>query len=407
MKFFRVLLFILFIGYQAASAREIMFGDSVTVSLITCGPGKALYSKFGHTAIRIRDTKGLDLVYNYGIFDFRTEHFYLKFIKGYTDYLLGIYPTMAFLPEYRERNSSVLEQVLNLNRNEKKRLIDLLNVNYEPQNRMYRYNFVYDNCATRPKDKIQEALDGLIVSDFEPEEETYRQMIDKYLVGAPWAEFGINLIFGSEADQNVNGSGLYFLPENLKDYFQKADIISFGENKTNRKLIDEVHVLVDPVSEPEKHASWITNPFTVTLLWLLLGLAMTFMKTKRSVTSKLFDSVLFFVTGLAGVIISFFMIFSVHPLVGSNWNLLWLNPLNIIVAFLIWFHKPDKLLLFYHALNILLILIYVLVVAFFMHSIVFAGVPVMLLLLIRSYRRIKRLLSRLAPVTPEGIKWRN
>ena len=157
MRLYISLIVFLFMGVYGIKSQPIIFGDSTIVSLITCEPGDALYAKFGHTAIRIRDTKGLDLVYNYGIFDFRTENFYWKFMRGHTDYLLGVYPTEHFLQDYRERNSTVWEQELNMTGVEKRRLIELLNINYLPDNRMYRYNFVYDNCATRPYDILNKA----------------------------------------------------------------------------------------------------------------------------------------------------------------------------------------------------------------------------------------------------------
>ena len=96
------------------SAQQISISDSAIVSLITCSPGEEIYAKFGHTAIRIIDKKNnFDVVYNYGIFSFDTDNFYYKFIKGETDYQLGIYDTRNFLPEYAQRNSMVVEQILN------------------------------------------------------------------------------------------------------------------------------------------------------------------------------------------------------------------------------------------------------------------------------------------------------
>src|ERR1035437_603065 len=122
-----------------------------------------MYEKFGNTSIRIIDKKNnFDVVYNYGIFSFDTDNFYYKFIKGETDYQLGIYDTRNFLPEYAQRNSMVVEQILNLTPAEKKDLFALLMKNYEPENRTYRYNFVFDNCATRPRDKVLASLHGYV-----------------------------------------------------------------------------------------------------------------------------------------------------------------------------------------------------------------------------------------------------
>ena len=67
---------------------------SLQVSLITCGPGEELYSKFGHSALRIRDvSQGFDVIYNYGLFDFNAPNFYLNFVKGKLRYFLGKHDT--------------------------------------------------------------------------------------------------------------------------------------------------------------------------------------------------------------------------------------------------------------------------------------------------------------------------
>ena len=128
-----------------SGAQNLSFSDSASISIITCSPGQEVYAKFGHSGIRVSDpVNNKDLIFNYGIFSFDTENFYYKFIKGETDYFLGVHPTDFFLPEYKNRNSMVWEQVLNLTVTEKRRIINALLENYKPENRMYRYNFVFD-----------------------------------------------------------------------------------------------------------------------------------------------------------------------------------------------------------------------------------------------------------------------
>ena len=124
--------------------------DSIRFSLLTCAPGSEIYAHFGHTAIRYENyTRKVDLVFNYGMFNFREPHFVWRFVKGETDYQLGITPYIYFKAEYAMRGSSVYQQVLNLTQAEKEKLLDLLETNYRPANRVYRYNYFYDNCTTR------------------------------------------------------------------------------------------------------------------------------------------------------------------------------------------------------------------------------------------------------------------
>ena len=110
--------------------------DSIQLSLVTCAPGNEIYALFGHTAIRYQNfTQGVDLVFNYGMFSFSTPHFVYRFVKGETDYQLGISPYSYFEAEYAMRGSSVWQQTLNLTYDEKVRLLGLLEENYRPENR--------------------------------------------------------------------------------------------------------------------------------------------------------------------------------------------------------------------------------------------------------------------------------
>ena len=146
--------------HTAARASET---DSIRVSLMTCSPGSEIYALFGHTAIRVEiPSQDIDWVYNYGMFSFNTPHFVLRFVTGETDYQLGIIPYPYFEEEYRERGSYVVEQELNLRPEEKVRLVGILQRNYLPENRTYRYNYFYDNCTTRARDRIEESIAGRV-----------------------------------------------------------------------------------------------------------------------------------------------------------------------------------------------------------------------------------------------------
>ena len=133
--------------------------DSIRVSLVTCSPGTEVYEVYGHTALRIEiPSQGVDVAVNYGLFVFDAPNFVWKFIKGDTDYLVGMVNYPIFEREYTERGSSVTLQKLNLSEKEKVNLVDLLNKNLRPENRVYRYNFLYNNCSTKARDKVEEAL---------------------------------------------------------------------------------------------------------------------------------------------------------------------------------------------------------------------------------------------------------
>ncbi|NLD64589.1 MAG: DUF4105 domain-containing protein, partial [Bacteroidales bacterium] len=194
--------------------------DSAEVYMITCAPGDASYSIYGHTALRItvRGT-GFDMAYNWGIFDFETPNFVYRFAKGKLDYLLGAYPYERFLEEYIAEGRSVWSQKLNLTTAEKERLFDLINENLKPENRKYRYDFFFDNCATRVRDIVFEAVSDSLILPVREEEKSFRQLIDPYQKVLPWLDFGADMLLGLQSDKKATLSDEMFLPIFLRDNF--------------------------------------------------------------------------------------------------------------------------------------------------------------------------------------------
>lgn len=378
------LFFIICLSISTTGAQTTSISDSATISLITCSPGPEVYSKFGHTAIRIKDPSNrIDVVFNYGIFSFETANFYYKFIKGETDYQLGVYDTNFFLPEYAARNSMVWEQVLNLTIAEKRKLINNLLDNYKPENRIYRYNFVFDNCSTRPRDKILSSINGYV--QFKPAKElnTFRQWIGVYVGTNTWLKLGIDVIFGMDADKQATQNESMFLPEQLMANFQDAEIYTF--NNQHRKLIEQdTKILVNKKDEKEEIESFLDNPMIISSVLLLFGILITLWDIKRKLHFKLFDTVLLILTGFGGVIAFFLTVFSTHPLVRLNLNLLWLNPLNLVVAVLLWIRSLRKVLFLYEILNIVLLVAALVAFALSIQSFNIATFPIIVLLLLRS-----------------------
>ena len=163
-RFFLYTILSFFLLLPSAGQAPANSNDSIRLSLLTCAPGEEIYSLFGHTAIRYENpSQGIDAVFNYGLFSFNTPNFIFRFSLGETDYQLGVTDYEHFAAEYAFYGRSVWQQTLNLTDEEKTKLIQLLQENYRPENRVYRYNFFYDNCATRPRDKIEESIAGKVV----------------------------------------------------------------------------------------------------------------------------------------------------------------------------------------------------------------------------------------------------
>lgn len=378
-----ILFFCISLFFIHLKAQQLSVGDSAVISLITCSPGEEVYSKFGHTAIRINDAEsGTDIVFNYGIFSFETKYFYYKFIKGETDYQLGVYDTKYFLPEYALRNSMVWEQILNLTPSEKRDLIDLLLLNYEPQNRTYRYNFVFDNCSTRPRDMVLAALHGYVVFHDNSDAKTFRQWVGVYVGTDTWLKFGIDLVFGFDADRFATVSESAFLPEILMSELQTAQIKT--PNGQNRKLVTERNILVEKKDVVEEKTLWLFKPISFSVLLLIIGTVITLLDRQKRHHHIPFDSALLLFTGIGGLIVTYLMFFSVHPLVKFNLNILWLNPLNIFVAILVWIRPLRIGLFFYQIVNIVFLVVALFAFALSAQDFNIASFPIIVLLLMRS-----------------------
>ncbi|HNE28922.1 MAG TPA: DUF4105 domain-containing protein, partial [Saprospiraceae bacterium] len=178
--------------------------DSSFISLITAAPGEELYSTFGHSALRVKDpARNFDRCYNYGTFDFDQPNFYLNFCRGKLLYYLNVERRRDFEYEYLMDRRTLREQTLDLDASQKQQLFDLLQENALPQNREYKYDFFYDNCATRIRDIVEKALLYQVFFDSTTTKKgtTMRQLLKPYLLDKPWTRFGIDLILGQAADR--------------------------------------------------------------------------------------------------------------------------------------------------------------------------------------------------------------
>lgn len=319
-------IFCLFMG--VAFSVQSQSTDSIRFSLLTCAPGTEIYSLFGHTAIRYENyTRRIDVVFNYGMFSFNTPNFIFRFVAGETDYQLGITPYSYFEAEYAMRGSSVYQQVLNLTQSEKERLLTILENNYLPENRIYRYNYFYDNCTTRARDKIEECIEGKVVYPDSLSGKSYRSIVHEFTAGSPWDEFGIDLCLGAEADKEINKRQQMFSPFYMKYYASNAYIVDAGG--TRRPLILDETKIVD-VEPEEVQPGFILSPLMCGALFLALCVVMAWGQWKTQRIWWGWDIVLYGLQGLAGCIIAFLFFFSVHPTVGSNWLLILFNPIPLL-----------------------------------------------------------------------------
>lgn len=316
--------------------------DSVDISLLTCGPGQEVWSYYGHTALRIEDhAHGSDLAVNWGMFSFNQDFFILRFVFGLTDYQIGIFPMDRFVEEYSHEGRWVKQQRLALTREEKWKMLRAIDENNQEANRTYRYNFFFDNCTTRARNMIVSHL-GAHATDFQNTDakSTYRQEIHRWNEHYRWARFGNDLLLGYKADCPINKEEWEFLPENLckdfdtegrKDTASQAQQTGIRFQKARYiKLVDSTFYVIPPQAE-------VTETEPVTPRMVLAGFALCILalcgwETRGKKNFWWLDTTLFILTGLPGLVL-LAMVFSQHPTVQVNFQILILNPLNLLFAY--------------------------------------------------------------------------
>lgn len=364
-------------------AKETHLSEHAQISLITCAPGEEAYEIFGHTGIRILDRENnIDLVYNYGLFDFEQENFLLRFATGKPDYQVGTSTFSRFIRPYTERKSSVSECILNLEPEQRTTIWNYLQWNLKPENIEYRYNFIFNNCSTKPRDIIQHALVGSEVkcpgalNSF-----SFRQAVEKCSVNKPWLLFGMDICWGSPADRIYTDYESNFLPAYLETNLRKTTVIN--EAGESRKLVSKYNEIYKANSEKELTRTFFTPTITFYTL-LAIILVFSLFAYKRSERMYHFDVILFSLNALFGCLILFLILFSKHPFTNANYNIIWLNPLMGFPLLMYIFPRLRKLnVIFYAAVSITLTLFFV--AAFVIEQHFNAAVyPIVLIYLIRS-----------------------
>ena len=308
--------------------------DSAKVYLITVSPGEEIYSSFGHSALRVTETRrGIDLTYGYGTFDPATPYFYEKFVLGRLLYSMSVYGFADFMEEYSSTGQEVYQQVLNLNNEEKYRLIMNLEVNYKPENRWYRYDFLYDNCSTRIRDMLEKSVSGKLEYDssFVAKHLSFAGLLSKALEDDPWVSLGINTMLGRGAYKTAIVKDYMFLPCYL---MQIAAGTKIKTGNISRPLAASPEVLLKG-RIPEQKAGILTSPLFYFIVLFIITLIISYTGFRKKLSFRWFDVIIFGITGIAGLLFLVIWVWSLHRVMAGNINILWANPLNLIFLFVL------------------------------------------------------------------------
>jgi len=325
---FFFLLYVAIVFPLAAPAQDSTLSiPKLQVSVLTCAAGEDIYTVWGHTAVRVIDsTKGTDIVFNYGTFDFNEPNFLAKFIKGSLLYFVSANNYNDFIAEYKYEQRQVVEQVLKLSTIEKIKWYDALKINMLAGNRQYLYNFIEDNCTTRIKDGLFKN------SAFQPvgiNVPSFRAEVVKapYQQGLPWIGLGIDLLLGAYSDQKPTDFQAAFLPALLHQQIANT-----------RKLVVANNTLI---TVNQKITRSTTTPFSILVVGLLIYLfASNWNSLITQRLAKFFDIILLLAFSLGGALLFYMSFISKHTACYENYNIMWLHPLYLI-AFIFYFIKNE------------------------------------------------------------------
>ena len=335
-------------------AQEITLSETAELSILTMGPGDDLNDSFGHSAFRVKDTiQNIDVVYNYGVYDFNTPNFYLKFAQGKLLYNLDRNNFTPFYNYYSKQNRWIKEQVLNLNPSEKQNLFNFLQNNLKPENRTYKYDFFFDNCATKIRDVMAIVLkDKISYQDgFQSNFYTFRELIQKNVDWNTWGSFGMDIAIGAVVDRKATYWEYQFLPEYV---FKATDKAKLNRGQEDISLVKKTINLF--INSPEENKSnFFTSPLFIMGLLAFIILGITYKDFKNKIRSRWLDISIYSITGIIGVLLLLLWFATDHSTTHNNYNLLWAFPLSLFFVLAISKKNPKPWLKRYVFFQILML----------------------------------------------------
>lgn len=319
-------------GYAADQADSPRLSPESHVSLVTILPGDPVYSFAGHSAFRIHDPeRGIDRLYNYGTFDFDDPLFIVKFLYGHLRYYLSVNSYRRSLQAYQQQGRPVIEQRLALTRSQRTSLFRFLRTNAKPQNRYYQYNFFFDNCSTRIRDALKEAVGSSVVFGPCPNpNKSFRELLDEHVTDRPFLDLGFDLALGLPADRPPTAREVMFLPKYLMQALEHATV---QKEDSTRPLVARTDTVqwIENYNQSGRSTDW---PSALGGLFLALVIAWTSRQAARgSRPSGEGDAALFASVGLVGLVLCFLWFGSTYTVTESNLNLAWAWPTHLIAAY--------------------------------------------------------------------------
>ena len=317
--------------------------STLKVALVTFGPGPLYWERFGHNAIVIDDpAAGIRMAYNYGVFDFQEARFLLNFARGHMHYSLGAEPLDADLATYVPEGRSVTVQLLNLTPAQAQRLAAFLAWNAQPQNAVYRYDYLVNNCSTKVRDALNRALGGALERQLARRSAPHTYRFDAVRLISPdfWFALGMDMAFGPKGDTPLSLWQESFVPMVLSRALGAVAVRD--ANGQILPLVSDEQV-VEPGRLPPAPAAPrdLRLPFLAVgiglaalLLWLAHGKSHHY-----RASFALLAVAWWLICGFAGLVLAGMWGLTDHWATWDNENLLLLNPACLVLP-AVWWRAP-------------------------------------------------------------------
>ncbi len=318
--------------YDSSDDGNLDYWDKYEISLLTVSQGGPVYSWFGHSAFLVKTPEGREIAFDYGTFSFDDDKFISNFIMGRLWFLCFSSRAENRYEELASDGRSVSRIVLPFTAEQKKAIVNFMDANLQRENREYLYHHYTDNCATRLRDIIDRATDG----DFQRWARSipgmsFRAQASRALSRNPFVQWALEFLQSAKIDGQATLWDEMFLPDVLEkavSEYYGLQIESVVDNGNGYKAV------------PEKAQS---NIWFSILLGLVLGGVSAVLSHFRKETARgVYCGIIYIVFGILGSVLLFMMVFTNHDVTWMNENIIFANPLLLLLGVLSFIPKEDN-----------------------------------------------------------------
>jgi hypothetical protein len=236
---------------------------------------------------------------------------------------------------YRSFDRSITVQRLALTPAQRVALRDFVEWNAREENKYYWYDYFRDNCSTRLRDAVNQALGGALrtATSDRVTANTYRSESVRLMEGMPLTQLGIELGLGPLTDRPLTAWEEMFVPMRMRDRLREVRVRG-SDGAPTPLVVEERHIYVARRPPEIQHAPPLAARYAVVgvvvgaFIGLLGWLASAGRRVARAPFAA-FAGAWGLVTGLGGLLLVFLWVGTHHIFAYRNENLLHLNPLAV------------------------------------------------------------------------------